>query len=40
MVGKGIAYIQFGSKEEMRKAIDDLNGQEFQGRELRIKRAT
>ena len=38
-LGKGIAYIQFTSKPLMRHAIESLNGKQFMGRELRIKKA-
>ena len=40
MIGKGIGYIQFETKDEMRKAIDDLNDEVFKGRELRVKKAS
>lgn len=36
---KGIGYVQLSSKEEMKKAIEDLNGSSFMGRPLRIKKA-
>lgn len=38
-IGKGIGYIQFSTKEEMRKAIETKNGGIFRGRELRVKKA-
>ncbi len=39
-IGKGIAYIQFSSPEEMKKAVETKNHTKFKGRELRVKRAT
>jgi RNA recognition motif-containing protein len=36
-IGKGIAYIQFGTPEEMKKAVETKNGSKFKGRELRVK---
>eukprot|EP00347_Sterkiella_histriomuscorum_P017969 403347285 len=38
-IGKGIAYVQFKTKEEMRKSIETKNRSLFRGRELRIKKA-
>lgn len=38
-LGKGIAYIMFASKPLMRLAIEQKNGKNFMGRELRIKKA-
>lgn len=38
-IGKGIGYIQFSTKEEMRKAVDTKSGSLFKGRELRVKKA-
>ena len=39
-IGKGIAYIQFSTPEEMKKAVESKNNKTFKGRELRVKRAT
>jgi nucleolar protein 12 len=39
-IGKGIAYIQFSSPDEMKKALESKNGSTFKGREIRVKRAT
>lgn len=39
-IGKGIAYIQFSTQDEMKKAIDSKSKTEFKGRELRLKKAT
>ncbi len=36
-IGKGIGYIQFSAKEEMRKAINDFDGSKLKGRDLRVK---
>lgn len=33
----GIAYAEFESLEKVKEAIDELNGKEFKGRELRLK---
>jgi len=38
-LGKGIGYIMFTEKEACRKAVDNLNGSKFKGRELRVKKA-
>jgi len=38
-IGKGIAYIQFGDKTAMKKSLELKNGQKFNKRELRIKKA-
>jgi nucleolar protein 12 len=38
-LGKGIGYVQFEEKTDMRKAIDSLHDQDFKGRKLRIKKA-
>lgn len=39
-IGKGIAYIQFATAEEMKKAVETKNHTKFKGREMRVKRAT
>jgi RNA recognition motif-containing protein len=39
-IGKGIAYIQFATSAEMKKAQDTKNNTLFKGRNLRVKRAT
>ena len=39
-LGKGIGYVMFSTKEEMRAAIDELHGKKFKDRELRVKMAT
>lgn len=39
-IGKGIAYIQFATIVEMKKALDSKNSSLFKGRELRVRRAT
>jgi nucleolar protein 12 len=39
-IGKGIAYIQFSTPEEMKKAVESKNDSKFKGRDLRVKRAT
>lgn len=39
-IGKGIAYIQFSTPEEMKKAVETMNNKQFKGRDLRVKRAT
>jgi nucleolar protein 12 len=39
-IGKGIAYIQFSTAEEMKKAVETKNNTKFKGRDLRVKRAT
>lgn len=31
-LGKGIGYVQFANKEQMRNAIDNKNGAKFEGR--------
>lgn len=33
---KGYAYIEFEQTESVQKAIDELHGKEFRGRELRV----
>lgn len=38
-LGKGIGYVMYKTKEAMQKAIKDLDGAKFKGRELRVKRA-
>mmetsp|Transcript_35373 Transcript_35373/g.34408 ORF Transcript_35373/g.34408 Transcript_35373/m.34408 type:complete len:90 (+) Transcript_35373:367-636(+) len=38
-IGKGFAYIEFNNKEIMQKAIAEMNGSKFNGRELRVKKA-
>lgn len=38
-LGKGIGYVQFATKEEMRAAIESKNTQKFRDRQLRIKKA-
>lgn len=38
-IGKGIGYVQFKDKLTMRKAIEELHEQRFQGRPLRMKKA-
>ena len=38
-LGKGIAYVQFTTKELMRLAIEKRNLSQFKGRELRVKKA-
>ena len=39
-LGKGIGYVMFSTKEEMRAAIDQLHAKKFKDRELRVKMAT
>lgn len=39
-IGKGIAYIQFASTEDMKMALETKNNTKFKGRDLRVKRAT
>lgn len=39
-IGKGIAYIQFASTEDMKRALETKNNTKFKGRDLRVKRAT
>lgn len=39
-IGKGIAYIQFATTEEMKKAVEAKGNSKFKGRDLRVKRAT
>jgi RNA recognition motif-containing protein len=39
-IGKGIAYIQFASPAEMKKALEAKNNSLFKGRNLRVRRAT
>ena len=39
-IGKGIAYIQFASPAEMKKALEAKNNSIFKGRNLRVRRAT
>ena len=39
-IGKGIAYIQFSTPAEMKKALETKNNTKFKNRELRVKRAT
>jgi RNA recognition motif-containing protein len=39
-IGKGIAYIQFASAAEMKKALEAKNNSLFKGRNLRVRRAT
>lgn len=36
---KGFGFVEFESQEAMQKAIEELNGQEFQGRSLRVNEA-
>lgn len=38
-LGKGIGYVQFATKEEMRVAIESKNAAKFKDRRLRIKKA-
>lgn len=38
-IGKGIGYVQYATKEEMRKAVETKNKSIFKGRELRVKKA-
>ena len=38
-LGKGIGYVQFTDKSQMRIALEKLDGAKFQGRELRVKKA-
>jgi nucleolar protein 12 len=38
-IGKGIAYIQFKTKETMKKAIETKNDSRFNGRPIRVKKA-
>lgn len=33
---KGFAFVSFEDKEDMKKAISETNGKEFQGRELKV----
>ncbi len=33
---KGFGFVEFGSEEAATKAVETFNGQEFQGRELKI----
>jgi len=33
---KGFGFVEFSSPDEARKAVDSLNGQEFEGRTLKI----
>ena len=37
--GKGFGFIEFGTDEEAQKAKDALNGQEYEGRTLRVDEA-
>ena len=39
LIGKGICYVKYVKKEDMRKSIQMLNGEKFKGRELRIKKS-
>ena len=39
-IGKGIAYIQYSSAAEMKKALEAKNNSLFKGRNLRVRRAT
>ena len=36
---KGFAFVEMTSKEDAGKAIEDLNGQEFEGRRLTVNEA-
>lgn len=36
---KGFGFVEMGSEEEAQKAIDNFNGQEFQGRKLVVSEA-
>jgi nucleolar protein 12 len=38
-IGKGFGYIMFANKDDMKKAILEMNGSMFKGRELRVKKA-
>lgn len=38
-LGKGIGYIMYENKEELRQAIEKGNNSKFKGRELRVKKA-
>jgi nucleolar protein 12 len=39
LMGKGIGYVKYSTKEEMNKAIETLSGTKLRYRELRVKRA-
>jgi nucleolin len=34
---KGYGFVTFSSKNEVKKAIEEMNGEEFQGRKLSVK---
>jgi RNA recognition motif-containing protein len=34
---KGYGFVTFSSKAEVKKAIEEMNGEEFQGRKLNVK---
>jgi RNA recognition motif-containing protein len=36
---KGFGFVEFASDDDARAAIEELNGQEFQGRQLKISEA-
>lgn len=36
---KGFGFVEMSSEEEAKKAIETLNGKEFQGREIRVDEA-
>ena len=36
---RGFGFVEMASKEEGQKAIDELNGKEFDGRELKVNEA-
>jgi len=36
---KGFAFVEMGSQEDANKAIEELNGKDFQGRELTVNEA-